>query len=97
MAPSSPPAFRENVVVLTGASAGIGRSLAVQLAAQGAWLVLAARGAAALEGVAADCRLAGARTVTVPTDVGDEAQCARLVERAVAEFGRVDTPVNNAG
>ncbi|HEX8691706.1 MAG TPA: SDR family oxidoreductase [Longimicrobium sp.] len=89
--------FRDNVVVLTGASAGIGREMALQLAAQGALLALAARDAAKLEEVAAECRARGARALAVPTDVGDEAQCRALVERAVAEHGRIDTLVNNAG
>ena len=89
--------FRENVVVLTGASAGIGREMALQLAHQGAWLVLAARDAARLEEVAAECRALGARALAVPTDVADEGQCAALVRRAVEEHGRLDTLVNNAG
>lgn len=89
--------FRDNVVIITGASAGIGRELAVQLAAQGAHLALAARDAAKLEEVAAECRARGARAAVIPTDVADEAQCRALVERTVAEFGRVDTLVNNAG
>jgi short-subunit dehydrogenase len=90
-------AFRENVVVVTGASEGIGRELALRLADQGAWLALAARDGARLEAVAAECRARGGRAVAVPTDVADEAQCRALIDRAVAEFGRVDTLVNNAG
>jgi short-subunit dehydrogenase len=93
----SASAFRENVVVLTGASAGIGAEMARQLAAQGAWLALAARDPAKLEEIAAECRALGARAIAVPTDVGDEDQCRALIEAAVAEFGRVDTLVNNAG
>lgn len=89
--------FRDNVVVLTGASAGIGHQMALQLAAQGAQLALAARDAAKLEETAAACRAQGARVIAVPTDVGDEAQCRALIERAAAEFGRIDTLVNNAG
>jgi short-subunit dehydrogenase len=89
--------FRENVVVLTGASAGIGHQMALQLADQGAHLVLAARDAEKLEEAAAECRARGARALAVSTDVGDEAQCRVLVERAVAEHGRIDTLVNNAG
>jgi short-subunit dehydrogenase len=89
--------FRENAVVLTGASRGIGREMAFQLADQGAWLALAAREAGTLEEVAAECRRRGARVVAIPADVGEEAQCAALVARAVEEFGRVDTLVNNAG
>jgi short-subunit dehydrogenase len=90
-------AFRDNVVVLTGASEGIGREMALQLAAQGAWLALAARDAAKLENVAAECRARGGRAVAVRTDVADQAQCRALVDRAVQEFGRIDTLVNNAG
>lgn len=89
--------FRENVVVITGASEGIGRELALQLAQQGAWLALAARDAAKLEAVAAECRARGARALAVPTDVADQAQCRALIDRAVQEFGRIDTLVNNAG
>ncbi len=89
--------FREQAVILTGATAGIGRAMALQLADQGAWLAVAARDAARLEGVAAECRQRGARALAVPTDVGDEARCRALVERAAAEYGRIDTLINNAG
>lgn len=89
--------FRNNVVILTGASRGIGREMAFQLADQGAWLALAAREAGALEEVAEECRHRGARAVAIPADVGEEAQCAALVARAVEEFGRADTLINNAG
>lgn len=91
------PPFQDNVVVLTGASQGIGREMALQLAGQGAWLVLAARDAAALEELAELCRQTGGRAVAVPTDVADEAQCARLIEQALAAYGRIDTLINNAG
>jgi short-subunit dehydrogenase len=89
--------FRDNVVVITGASDGIGREMALQMAEQGAWLALAARDAAKLEAAAADCRARGGRAVAIPTDVGDEAQCRRLIDRTVQEYGRIDTLVNNAG
>lgn len=91
------PVFRANVVVLTGASAGIGREMALQLAGDGAWLVLAARDAARLDEVAAECRARGARAIAVPTDVGEEAECATLMARAAEEFGRIDTLICNAG
>jgi short-subunit dehydrogenase len=89
--------FRDNVVIITGASTGIGRELALQLADQGAWLSLAARNVDNLEQVAAACRQRGARAIVVPTDVADQAQCKALIERTVAEYGRIDALVNNAG
>jgi len=89
--------FRDNVVVITGGSSGIGREIAYQLSAQGALLVLAARDPSLLESVTAECRRRGARAIAVPTDVAIESQCRALIERAVAEFGRIDTLINNAG
>jgi NADP-dependent 3-hydroxy acid dehydrogenase YdfG len=89
--------FNNNVVILTGASKGIGEQLAYQLADQGACLVLAARGAERLEVVAEECRRRGTQVVAVPTDVTDEAQCKHLVNKAVETFGRVDTLLFNAG
>lgn len=89
-----------HVTVITGASDGIGAELARQLAAQqrgDVGLVLAARGNERLESVAAQCREHGSTTLCVPTDVADQAQCRQLIERAVEQFGRLDTLVNNAG
>jgi NAD(P)-dependent dehydrogenase (short-subunit alcohol dehydrogenase family) len=89
--------FRDNVVVLTGASRGIGRELALQLADQGARLALSARDAGALDELAELCRSRGGQAVAIPADVGEEAQCAALIERTVATYGRIDTLINNAG
>ncbi|HVI75909.1 MAG TPA: SDR family oxidoreductase [Anaeromyxobacteraceae bacterium] len=89
--------LRDNVVVLTGASSGIGRALALELAKEGARLVLAARNLSALETVAGECRARGACAVAHETDVAEKEQCRELVERAVAEHGRIDTVVHNAG
>lgn len=91
-------AFRGNVVVITGASHGIGEELARQLATQGAKLVLAARRADELERVAAAALAVGeCEVLSVPTDVTDPDACAALVADTVARFGRLDTLVNNAG
>jgi short-subunit dehydrogenase len=84
-------------IVVTGASVGIGRALCLALAPQRPRLVLASRDEAKLHEVAAECRALGAQAVVVPTDVGVEAQCRALVERAVAEHGGLDVLVNNAG
>ena len=89
--------FRGQVVIVTGASHGIGAHVATQLATQGAKLVLAARRAAELEQSAAACRAAGAEALVVPTDVTSPAECERLIASAVEKFGRVDMLVNNAG
>jgi short-subunit dehydrogenase len=90
-------AFAGKVVVVTGASQGIGKALCRELASQRPRLVLAARDAAALEAVAAGCRSRGAETFVVPTDVSDEASCRALVLRSVERFSGVDVLVNNAG
>jgi short-subunit dehydrogenase len=90
-------AFRNQVIIVTGASAGIGKALALNLARQGARIAIAARRAERLEQIAADCRALGGEALVVPTDVADEAQCKALVEKTVAAFGRLDMLINNAG
>ncbi len=90
-------AFQDNVVIITGASSGIGREVALQLADQGAWLMLAARDTNRLESVAQDCQRRGSKALPVKTDVGVEADCKALIEKTVTEYGRIDTLINNAG
>ncbi|HAX71433.1 MAG TPA: SDR family oxidoreductase [Anaerolineales bacterium] len=90
-------AFCEQVVIITGASSGIGKWLALLLANQGAKVAIAARRAERLEEVAAECRLRGGEVLVVPTDVSDEGQCKNLIEKTVAAFGRLDMLINNAG
>src|SRR3990172_1242831 len=89
--------FADQVIVITGASAGIGRALALELAEQRPKLVLAARNQERLEEVAPLCRQAGASALAVPTDVTHSQQCRQMIERAVEHFGRLDVLVNNAG
>lgn len=91
-----PRALREQVVVITGAASGIGRETALLLAEQGAAVVLAARNEAALHEVAHEVERLGGRPQIVPTDVAEWGQVARLADEAVANFGRIDTWVNNA-
>ncbi|HEY7511116.1 MAG TPA: SDR family oxidoreductase [Vicinamibacteria bacterium] len=90
-------AYAGKVVVVTGASTGIGRELSLQLAGQGPRLVLAARDEARLQQVAEECRVRGAEALVAPTDVSVPDQCRTLVERAVARFEGIDVLVNNAG
>jgi short-subunit dehydrogenase len=89
--------FLHKTIILTGASAGIGRSLAMTLADQGANLVLASRHPAALEEVAGACIEVGAQAIAVPTDVTHPEDCQQLIEKAIATFGQIDILVNNAG
>ena len=85
------------VVVLTGASSGLGRAAAIEFARKGARLVLAARGLEALEEVAAQCRAAGGEALVVEVDVTDEEAVRGLAARALELTGRIDVWVNNAG
>lgn len=84
-------------VLVTGASRGIGRAVAVGLAAAGADVVLAARDEALLGEVAREVEALGRRAVVLPADVTDAAACARLAADAVAALGSLDVLVNNAG
>ena len=83
--------------LVTGASSGIGAATARALAEHGAALALAARRADRLETLAADIREAGGTALVIESDVTDEQQATAAVERSVAELGRLDTLINNAG
>jgi NAD(P)-dependent dehydrogenase (short-subunit alcohol dehydrogenase family) len=85
------------VAIVTGASSGLGVTIATALAEAGADLVIAARRLERLEDTRALVEEFGVRAVTVKADVSDPDDCDRLVEVAMAEFGRVDILINNAG
>ena len=93
----SPDTLRDRVAIVTGASQGIGRAIAVELARVGAHVVACSRTVSALEPVAAAVRAEGRRALALACDVGDAAQVDAVVTRAVEEFGRIDLLVNNAG
>src|ERR1035441_1280111 len=98
------PDLHGRVAVVTGASRGIGRALAIRLAQEGADVAVAAKSVASTERLpgsiheTADAiRAMGRRALAVPTDVRDEDAIRSLIERTVAELGRLDILVNNAG
>lgn len=90
-------AYTSKVIVLTGASQGIGKALALALAPQKPVLVLAARDVDALRAVEAECQALGATTFLVRTDVTDEEQCRALIRRTVEATGALDVLIHNAG
>jgi short-subunit dehydrogenase len=92
-------ALAGRVVVITGASRGIGRALAHEFAVRGARIVLAARSEDQLNAAAGECERIrpGVETLVVPADVTVEADRQRLIDAAIRHFGRIDVLVNNAG
>ncbi|WP_433335909.1 SDR family oxidoreductase [Spirillospora sp. CA-294931] len=86
----------QQVVVVTGASAGVGRATARAFASRGAALGLIARGSAGLEAAAAEIEAAGGRALVLPVDVADPDQVEAAAERAERELGPIDVWVNNA-
>ncbi|MGC8508958.1 MAG: SDR family oxidoreductase [Thiomonas sp.] len=89
--------IQDKVIVITGASSGLGEATARLLAAQGARVVLGARRSERIEALAAELKTNGAQALAVTTDVTDAAQVQALVDAAVRTFGRIDVMLNNAG
>jgi short-subunit dehydrogenase len=84
-------------IILTGASEGIGRALALELAGRGARLALAARDRERLESLAQECRARGGDARALPTDVTNTQDCEWLIDETVKAFGGIDVLVHNAG
>jgi NADP-dependent 3-hydroxy acid dehydrogenase YdfG len=91
------PVLGGTVALVTGASSGIGAATAEALAAQGAAVALAARRKDRLDTLAAGIRANGGTALVLECDVTDEQQATEAIERTVAELGRLDTLINNAG
>jgi NAD(P)-dependent dehydrogenase (short-subunit alcohol dehydrogenase family) len=89
--------FKDKIVLITGASSGIGKALALRVARQGAVVALVARNQTALADVAAEIERIGSRALVVTADVSEASQCQAAVTQAVAHFGKLDIVVCSAG
>ncbi len=89
--------LRDRVAIVTGASRGIGRSIALSYASEGACVVVTARTSSELEGLVNQITNQGGVAISVPGDVSSHADVKRVVDSAVRSFSRVDILVNNAG
>lgn len=89
--------LKGKVAVITGGTQGIGKATAQKLAAEGASVVIVARGQEGLDAVAAEIRGAGGKVATVSADVSKPEDCDRVIAEALKAFGGVDILVNNAG
>ncbi len=89
--------FQDKVIIVTGASEGIGRALCLALAMQKPKLVLAARNEDRLNELKAEIESKGAQAFVVPTDVSQENSCKELIEKTIHHWDRLDVLVNNAG
>ena len=89
--------MQNKVVIITGASSGIGLALAKEFAQRGSKLVLAARSEEKLKYLEKDFNQKGTETIGVTTDVSKEEDCKRLINKAVEKFGGIDILINNAG
>jgi dehydrogenase/reductase SDR family member 7B len=89
--------MKDKVCIITGASSGIGKALAFELAGQNAKLVIAARKVAELEEIKKTIEQGGGEVLVVKTDVSVEADCKNLIEETLKHYGRIDVLINNAG
>ena len=89
--------MKEKVVIITGASSGIGQALARKFASEGSKVVIAARREEQLQKLSQELRNNRTEVLSVPTDVSKEEDCLNLINRAVDTYGRIDVLINNAG
>jgi len=88
--------LEDKVAIVTGASQGIGRTLAMALAEAGAHIALISRAQSALEQVASEIDALGRQTLVVPTDIADVSQIHSMVDKVQTHFGKIDILINNA-
>jgi len=91
------PKFKDQVVVITGASSGIGRACAMEFANNGAKIVLAARRCEELKKIEEKIKMQGGETLSVITDVKKIDDCKNLIDKTVEKYGKIDILINNAG
>ena len=89
--------FKDKVVIVTGASSGIGEAIAREFALNGSRVVLAARTELKLSEIAKEINDSGGEAIFVRTDVSIEADCKQLIQKSIEKYGRIDILVNNAG
>lgn len=89
--------MKDKIVVITGASSGIGKALAYEFGTKGAKVVLAARNLTSLQQIVADLITLGVDAFAVKTDVTIENDCRNLISQAIGKYGRIDVLINNAG
>lgn len=89
--------MRDKVVIVTGASSGIGKALVYELARQGAKIAMASRRLEELLAIEQDLKKNGTEVISIRTDVTKEAACKELIEQTYTYFGRIDVLINNAG
>jgi short-subunit dehydrogenase len=89
--------MKDKVVIITGASSGIGKALAFEMAARNAKVVIAARSDEKLAVVASEIQKSGKQVFAVKTDVSSEQDCRNLIDATIDKFGRIDVLINNAG
>ncbi len=89
--------FFNKVVIITGASEGIGRALSLKFAEQKAKLVISARNEKRLNELKSEIESIGTSALVVPTDVTDKSACENLIESTIEEYGQIDILINNAG
>lgn len=89
--------MKDKVVIITGASSGIGKALTYEFALQGSKIVIGARNYDELRKIAEDIRNKGGEVIVVQTDVSKESDCKNLILTTIEEFGHIDILINNAG